>query len=606
MNFATPKELTGYMNKVLFRGLELVVYPAIVPYPIIIGYLVSGLSPVQELLFWQGLGASVLISIVYGLLSRWLRLQKAVPSVFAGLGMDASREEKVAAFKTLMGLPLREAVHISLRWIQGVSVIALFIHFGSDGMTAYQVLVFTILVFPVIFLTAFLFLMEAEHLLRPVKNALQIKWDYLEEEAVFGFSFSKRIALAFLTLVMMTVLPINWVHFSVQKGYVTDYSVETILAWAGPPLLPAFLAAMYAFHRNIKYSLVEFRTRMAAVGEGNLGQTFTPTTNDEFALMNLSLGLMNDKLRQIIVSIRSRAGLYMEESKVISSNSGELGSKSTELASSMEQLAATMEEVSAGAATISKTTSDLDRENQTTLAILEKLQQEIGLTASLVAGMQENNEEILQLTREGNQRMTVSRERLERLGTANRDVVSETSRIQEIAEQVNLLALNASIEAARAGEAGRGFAVVAEQVSKLAEKTQNYVQSINNKVIEMGEVTSAGIEENSADFSFLASLMENIQKYAEQFSVIIEKSDSQKQNTDQVAGVVRTTIQNLSNVNSSVKEQALAFSEINQNVEVITKTATTLQKLSQTSRDLSQRLERESSQMNEEVNRYQV
>jgi methyl-accepting chemotaxis protein len=89
--------------------------------------------------------------------------------------------------------------------------------------------------------------------------------------------------------------------------------------------------------------------------------------------------------------------------------------------------------------------------------------------------------------------ITLAASRLENLGQSSEEVSSIVQLIRGIAEQTNLLALNAAIEAARAGEAGRGFAVVADEVRKLAERTQLATQGVEQKIQIIVEGTSEAI-----------------------------------------------------------------------------------------------------------------
>ena len=169
------------------------------------------------------------------------------------------------------------------------------------------------------------------------------------------------------------------------------------------------------------------------------------------------------------------------------------------------------------------------------------------------------------------EQMTIS-ERLERLSAEAEQVKSVLIVIADIAEQTNLLALNAAIEAARAGEHGRGFAVVADEVRKLAERTQKSLAESNSTV----SIIVQSVNDTADTMSKSAHSIKKLGEKAQALAVVMEEvtsaiddtaSTAKKTAKDAAAGNLKTqemikridTIEELSTTNSkSVEEIALA------------------------------------------------
>ena len=185
-----------------------------------------------------------------------------------------------------------------------------------------------------------------------------------------------------------------------------------------------------------------------------------------------------------------------------------------------------------------------------------------------------------------------SAEIIQKLGTQSDTISAIVSTIKDIAEQTNLLALNAAIEAARAGEQGRGFAVVADEVRKLAERTASATKDIANMIGQTQQSVGSAVTSMGASVNKVGDGV-NLAKQAGTSIAQIKKGSSH------VVSVVN-------DISNSLKEQSLASNDIAQHVERVSQMAEENRAASSGAAQSAQHLQELAASLSGAVGRFKV
>ncbi|MGA2765367.1 MAG: methyl-accepting chemotaxis protein [Spirochaetia bacterium] len=332
-------------------------------------------------------------------------------------------------------------------------------------------------------------------------------------------------------------------------------------------ILVLALATLLITRLLVSKPLVLVDSAVERVARGDLSEIVHFKSRDELGRLAVGINEMITQLRKMVAQIRGTADLLASSSTQFSANSRQLATSAQSQAATLEETSAAVEELTASVEQVASHAQNQAESVARSSSSMTEMRESAENVSGQLEEVSASSQESVRMAHSGVEAVNATVTAIQSISEKSEQIASIVTVISDIADQTNLLSLNASIEAARAGEHGRGFAVVAQEVSKLAERSASSTREIRKLITDSEQNVNNGVKVAQGALGAMNAIIAGAQNTNQAIVAFTGHIQAQMKSIAAVAAAIESITEMSQSISAATEEQTTNARQVASAVE---------------------------------------